>query len=70
MNLLTAVDCENQNGVDICADPPIDIPVEKVIPHADYNNKTIKHDIALLRLSRKLPEYTGIKISDRTDICE
>ena len=46
----TDSDCENGD----CADPPVDIAVEQLIPHESYNpnSKTQENDIALLRLSR------------------
>ncbi|KAJ6637209.1 Serine protease easter [Pseudolycoriella hygida] len=46
-----------------CADPPLDIAVEEVIPHENYNpnSKTQENDIALLRLSQQVTYTDFIK---------
>lgn len=46
----TEIDC-NENE---CADPVVNVPVEQLIPHEDYNpdSKQQEHDIALVRLSQ------------------
>ncbi|KAF2905284.1 hypothetical protein ILUMI_00878 [Ignelater luminosus] len=59
-NLETEEDCEvDTEGFKECSDDPIDIPVEKEIPHELYDPKdpSQTHDIALLRLSREV-EFT------------
>lgn len=58
LNLLTKTDCDDHNIVKVCSDPPVDVPVEKVIAHPLYNNQTVKNDIALLRLAKKV-QFTG-----------
>lgn len=44
-----------------CSDPPLDIAVEEVLPHENYNpnSKAQENDIALLRLSQPVT-YTGV----------
>ena len=43
-----------------CADPPIDIKVEKIVIHPRYANKDgqMMNDIALIRLAKKI-NFTG-----------
>ena len=43
-----------------CADPPIDIKVEKIVIHPRYANKDgqMMNDIALIRLAKKV-NFTG-----------
>ncbi|XP_058453501.1 CLIP domain-containing serine protease B9-like isoform X1 [Malaya genurostris] len=50
----TDVDCIEQDGERICADPPIDVPVEEKLPHPEYSELTKLNDIALLRLNRDI----------------
>lgn len=50
-------DCiQELNGNVDCADPPVDIPIAEIIPHPQYNpnNPSKHHDIALLKLARKV----------------
>lgn len=54
-NLTEAVDCDHDK---VCAPPPLDMDVESITPHHDFDLRNIKHDIALIRLSRSVPEYT------------
>lgn len=56
----TDVDCEvDINGNKDCADPHIDVDIEKIIPHEKYvaSSKSQPYDIALIRLARSIP-YT------------
>lgn len=48
------VDCIQRNGIRVCADPLVTIPIEEQIAHEDYipASKDQRNDIALLRLSR------------------
>lgn len=49
----------NEDCVDgDCADPVQTIPIEDIITHPEYNPKTSRHDIALIRLANPVP-YTG-----------
>lgn len=50
-NLETEEDCQ-----EYCADPPVNVPVQELIPHEKYdaNNINRYHDIALIRLQRKV----------------
>ncbi|KRT79342.1 Trypsin, partial [Oryctes borbonicus] len=50
-NIETEHDCNFMTGV--CAPPPQDIKVEKVIVHSEYLPKSYKNDIALIRLANK-----------------
>lgn len=52
----TSTDCDNGD----CADPVLDVPVEQLITHEDYNanSKTQENDIALIRLSQSVT-FTG-----------
>lgn len=55
-DLSTDVDCYNG----MCIDKPVDIKVEKLIPHESYapGSKSQENDIALVRLSRPV-KYTS-----------
>lgn len=50
----TDIDCIELDEERICADPPIDVPVEEKLPHPDYNELSKLNDIALLRLNRDI----------------
>lgn len=54
-DLTTDEDCDHSflNEV-VCADPHVDVNIEKSIPHNDYNPKEKTNDIALLRLEKKV----------------
>lgn len=55
-NLTEAVDCDFNK---VCAPPPLDMDVESITTHPDFDLRNIKHDIALIRLGRSVHEYTG-----------
>ncbi|XP_055612826.1 CLIP domain-containing serine protease B9 isoform X2 [Uranotaenia lowii] len=50
----TEIDCIEQDGEKICADPPQNIPIEEKRAHAEYSEDSKHNDIALLRLSRNV----------------
>ncbi|XP_055525728.1 CLIP domain-containing serine protease B9-like isoform X2 [Wyeomyia smithii] len=50
----TEIDCIEQDNERICADPPLDVPIEEKLPHPEYNETTKLNDIALLRLNRDI----------------
>nr|CAD7198183.1 unnamed protein product [Timema douglasi] len=55
----TEQDCEEPYpGEKICADPVLDINIEKVVKHKRFNIPFLKNDIALLRLVSEVPSYT------------
>ncbi|KAK3932476.1 CLIP domain-containing serine protease 2 [Frankliniella fusca] len=54
-NLTEPVDCDFNK---VCAPPAEDIAIEDIISHPNFNIRNIKHDIALIRLSRSVAEYT------------
>lgn len=59
LNLESAIDCESAEGEEkVCADPPVDVPVDITVPHENYNSKTLENDIALVKLRRKVT-FTG-----------
>lgn len=52
-DISTENDCEFDGEENICAPPPVNIPIAKIIPHENYNPQS-RHqynDIALLRLA-------------------
>lgn len=56
-NIDSDLDCLEEEGV--CADPTVDIDIISIHIHENYTasaNNT--DDIALIRLSRKIPKYT------------
>lgn len=56
-------DCVSHGvGAEDCTDDPIDIEVEERIAHEQYDPRDMNqyHDIALLRLKRDVPKYTGM----------
>lgn len=53
------MDCILVAGGEDCTEDPIDIGIEKTIPHPEYkNDKGPKNDIGLIRLVSEAP-YTG-----------
>lgn len=56
-------DCVDMYGGYDCTEGGVVIPIEKIIPHPDYDHyhNTGRHDIALLRTSNTAP-YTGKSI--------
>jgi hypothetical protein len=48
-------DCE-----EYCSDPVQDYQVEVAVSHEEFDNHTLKNDIALIRLKTKVPHYTGM----------
>lgn len=46
------VDCDG----DICANPTVDIAIERLIPHSNYKpfSKSQENDIALIRLAKSI----------------
>jgi secreted trypsin-like serine protease len=55
-DLSTVRDCDITDGDEDCIDVPVqDIPIEATIPNPDYNiaDRSVKNDIALIRLSRQ-----------------
>ncbi|KAG5896176.1 hypothetical protein JTB14_016951 [Gonioctena quinquepunctata] len=51
-DLRSKKDCRKVHGGQICADNPIDVPVLNTFRHQNYNSRTLKDDIALIRLKR------------------
>lgn len=67
-NLNTDLDCVNTTNVygkkldEYCADPHLDVKVEKMIPHLQYRKPhadILQNDIALIRLAEKV-NFTSI----------
>ncbi|XP_055586939.1 serine protease easter-like [Uranotaenia lowii] len=59
----TAQDCEGL-GVDVdCSPDPIDVEIERKIPHPSYNPQSLEqyNDIALLRMAQSVPYTDFIK---------
>ncbi|CAG2067931.1 unnamed protein product, partial [Timema podura] len=55
----TEQDCvEPYPGEKICADPVLDIKIERAVKHKSFNIPFLKNDIALLRLVSEVPSYT------------
>lgn len=55
-DLATEMDCVGDGAMMDCADLPLNVPIEEVIPHKDFSptSKTRLHDIALIRLADKV----------------
>lgn len=62
-NLLTGEDCETQNGRKICAPNALDLQVEEILIHENYQAQSRNqfNDIALIRLSKKVQYSTYVK---------
>lgn len=58
LDLQTEVDCETIGNEEICADPYVEIPVEKHIVHKSFNTKSLENDIALVKLKNRI-KFTG-----------
>lgn len=55
-NISSPNDCSDPTN---CADPPLDIKVEKIIPYPSYRDAVVLgDDISLIKLERDV-EYTG-----------
>ncbi|XP_076261040.1 CLIP domain-containing serine protease B9-like isoform X2 [Rhynchophorus ferrugineus] len=57
-------DCRSSGRAKICNDPEVNIGVEEIIVHPNFNNKDLKHDIALVRLDHEVQfsdNYNDIK---------
>lgn len=56
-------DCEVSDGEEYCSDQPIDVQIERLIPHENYDpqNPNQHNDIALLRLSRDIASTRFIR---------
>lgn len=62
-NLLTGEDCDIQNERKVCAPNALDVPIEDVQIHENYQplSRNQHHDIALIRLARKVQFNDFIK---------
>ncbi|XP_069688637.1 melanization protease 1-like isoform X2 [Periplaneta americana] len=50
-DLSTDIDClTNEEGEELCAQPPVDYDVEDAIPHPNYSAVTLHNDIGLIRI--------------------
>lgn len=59
------VDCSVLFGKKVCADPVVDVDIEEIVPHPDYEPDTRKrtglwNDVALLRLSRRVTMTSSV----------
>ncbi|XP_017767893.1 PREDICTED: serine protease easter-like [Nicrophorus vespilloides] len=50
-NIETEEDCINKKSFKECTDPPVNVGIEKVIVHPNYNDSVKSNDIALIRLN-------------------
>lgn len=46
------IDCSFVSGEQVCAPPPVDVVIERIIKHKNYGENRFQNDIALLRLAR------------------
>lgn len=62
-NLLTGEDCESQDGRRVCAPNSLDVAIEEVLVHENYQplSRNQQNDIALIRLVRKIQFTDYIK---------
>ncbi|XP_034250849.1 uncharacterized protein LOC117651154 [Thrips palmi] len=51
------IDCSFVSGEQVCAPPPVDVVIERIIKHKNYGENRFQNDIALLRLARAV-EFT------------
>lgn len=54
-DLKSEVDCVRYGKATVCADKHVDVPVETIITHPRYNPKTLKNDVALVRVLTNIP---------------
>ncbi|XP_050312707.1 phenoloxidase-activating factor 1-like isoform X2 [Anthonomus grandis grandis] len=48
-------DCVDNNGIEVCNQPEINVGIEEIIPHPSYSGQNSRtHDIALVRLSENV----------------
>lgn len=62
-NLISEKDCAVTLGVEHCSEKPVDLPVVQYVQHPNYEMKTLKNDIALVKVK------TTIKFSGKL-ICK
>lgn len=55
-NTETSQDCVSVEGFELCNDEPLNVAVESVVAHNDYDDSSINryHDIALVRLAKNV----------------
>lgn len=58
LDLLMEKDCDKYGDEEECADQPVDVLVDKVMPHKDFDVDTLKNDIALIKTRTKIT-FTG-----------
>lgn len=63
LDLATEVDCETIENQEVCADPYVEVSVEKFFTHKGFNTKSLENDIALVRVKNKI-KFTGKKIGN------
>ena len=62
-DLLSDKDCmENIDGVEMCADPPVDFDIERSIPHPSYSPLTMQNDIGIVRIKGTANFRSGIML--------
>ncbi|KAL3285559.1 hypothetical protein HHI36_000089 [Cryptolaemus montrouzieri] len=60
-NLSSPNDCMEFGKDKVCADKHVDIPVESVMIHPEYNVKTLKNDIAIIKIRHPVRETAYIR---------
>lgn len=60
LDLSTEEDCDIYGEEKVCSEPPVDVEVNKIIAHKEYNKDNLKNDIALVNTKQKMI-FTGNK---------
>ncbi|XP_058829116.1 CLIP domain-containing serine protease B4-like [Topomyia yanbarensis] len=50
-DLESETDCNSES---VCTDPPVDVEVESIISHEDFNRLTLRNDVALIKLKHRV----------------
>lgn len=56
--MTTIQDCDTYGDEKVCAADVVDIDVDNVMTHKEYNKDNLKNDIALVKTRRKIT-FTG-----------
>lgn len=56
--MTTTKDCDKYGDEEVCADAVVDVDVDQIIPHKEYDKDKLKNDIALIKTSGRI-NFTG-----------
>ena len=51
-NIATNPDCQRSRKISYCAPPVEDVGIANILPHPDFNGRTLSNDVAIITLDR------------------